>query len=149
MDSACPGCGLVLPHVEWPEPDGLAASRACFRRFGELTSVTQALQDPKFPHQYAVDAYAAQHARADSPPIRTAFALVGPYLACERGFTGREVQLEHMRLARTRRDWPRFFRRISAAMTVADASVSTLLDWCAAVWRQWEPDQQRVRDLFK
>jgi hypothetical protein len=52
------------------------------------------------PHQYAVDAWAAKHASAAAPPIRTTFALVGLYLACERAFTRREVQLAHMRLAR-------------------------------------------------
>ena len=78
----CPGCGLELEATDWPEPQGFAASRECWQKYGELASVTQALRDPAFPHQYAVDAYAAQHALPDSPPIRTTFALVGLYLAC-------------------------------------------------------------------
>ncbi len=34
----------------------------------------------------------------------TVFALVDLYLACERGYTGRQVQLAHMALARRRRE---------------------------------------------
>lgn len=40
-------------------------------------------------------------------PITAVFALIGLYLAVERGYTGREVQLAHMKIARRRRDWPR------------------------------------------
>ncbi|MCA1827118.1 MAG: DUF5946 family protein [Myxococcales bacterium] len=149
MQTTCSGCGLVLEEVSWPDPAGYAATRECFRLFGELTSQTQTLQDPAFPHQHAVDAYAAQHATEDSPPIKTTFALIGLYLACERGFTGREVQLEHMRLGRRRREWPRFFRQIAAGVTVADvlAERSTLNEWAASVWREWEPDHPKVREL--
>ena len=148
MQTTCLGCGIVRPSSDWPAPDGFAASRECWMKYGELASVTQTLRDPAFPHQHLVDAYAAQHALPDSPPIRTAFALIGLYLACERGLTGRQVQLEHVRLAKTRRDWPRFFRKVNAAMTVGDATPSNLLEWAAAVWREWEPDHPRVRALL-
>ena len=145
----CPGCGVKREPADWPQPEGYAASRECFQLFGELSSRTLALQDPAFPHQYAVDAYAAQHASADSPPIKTSFALIGLYLACEQGLTGREVQLQHMRLARVRRDWPRFVRRIEAPLTVADvvARPERLKEWAASVWRGWGPDHARVRTL--
>ncbi|MGZ6142994.1 MAG: DUF5946 family protein [Myxococcales bacterium] len=145
----CPGCGLELEAVEWPEPDGYAASRECFQFLGELSSRTLALQDPTFPHQYAVDAYAAQHASTDSPRIKTAFALIGLYLACERGLTGRAVQLQHMRLAGPRREWPRFVRHLDVPVTVADvvAQPERLKEWAASVWRGWEPDHARVRSL--
>ena len=152
MLTTCLGCGLVLEQTEWPEPSGYAASRECLRLFGELTAKTQTLGDPAFPHQYAVDAYAAQHATEDSPLIKTTFALVGLYLACERGFTGRAVQLEHMRLGRRgRKDWPRFFRRIHAPVTIAGvlAGRASLHEWMASVWREWAPDHERVRALLE
>ena len=148
MNVRCPGCGMLLPEAEWPKPGGFAASKECWQKYGELASVTQALRDPSFPHQHAVDAYAAQHASPDSPLIKTTFALIGLYLACERGFTGRQVQLEHIRLAKVRRDWPRFFRKVNAAMTVADATPANLLGWAAAVWREWSPDHDRVKALL-
>src|SRR5262245_33266568 len=97
----CPGCGL--------EADGDAAA-ACLARYHELSAQTLSDRDPTFPHQLAVDAYAAQHAEptnrpinmgtlggSPSPPamgrgeqsspaphaIKTAFALIGLYLVFE------------------------------------------------------------------
>jgi hypothetical protein len=151
-DTTCPGCGLVLRACDWPLPDGFDASRECFERYGELASWTQSLGDPAFPHQHAVDAWAAQHASAAAPPIRTTFALVGLYLACERGFTGREVQLAHVRLARRNRDWPRFVPERRATMTIADvlaaeSRTAALLRWSANVWDAWAHEQARVHEL--
>ena len=53
-----------------------------------------------------------------------------------------------MRLAKARRDWPRFFRKVNAAMTVADATPANLLEWCASIWREWAPDHDRVKSLL-
>ncbi len=62
----------------------------------------------EFIHQHVVDAYGAQEALPEDKPIRLAFSLIGLYLHIERGFTGREVQLAHMKLARKKQDWPVF-----------------------------------------
>lgn len=152
-ETVCPGCGARLPAADWPLPEGLDASRACFERLGELTSWTQSLGDPFFPHQYAVDAYAAQHASDRSPPIGTTFALIGLYLACERGLTGREVQLAHMSLAKRKREWPRFHAPPQAgAITAVDVlaapdRLAALRGWTAAVWAAWSAEHPRVRAL--
>src|SRR6478609_6580123 len=95
----CPGCG-----VETPVADGAS----CLGLYQDLSVQTLSDRDPTFPHQLAVDAYAAQHAGPASKPITTAFALIGLYLVCERGFTGREAQRAHMFLGRRRQEWPRF-----------------------------------------
>lgn len=65
---------------------------------------------PFFHHQLCVDAYGAQHSGGSVRPITAVFALVGLYLAVERGFTGRQVQIAHMKLVKKagkRTDWPR------------------------------------------
>ena len=92
----CPDCGAAL------RDDG------CIGLYHELTVHTLSDRDPTFPHQLAVDAYAAQHAGPETKPITTAFALIGLYLVCERGFSGREAQRAHMALGRRRQEWPRF-----------------------------------------
>jgi hypothetical protein len=71
----------------------------------ELSYYTLAHGDPEFVHQHIVDAFAAQLATPNSKPIQVVFALIGLYLHQERGFTGRQVQLAHMRLGTPRRNW--------------------------------------------
>src|SRR6266542_3200837 len=89
--------------------------------YHELCAYTLKLSDTSFIHQHVVDAYAAQSASAESRPIGVAFALFGLYLHVELGWTGRQVQLAHMRLARTRKQWPRFTPPPSrATMTALD-----------------------------
>src|SRR3954464_9787599 len=77
--------------------------------YNELTLYTLLKRDPEFIHQEVVDAWAAQTADENSKPIKIAFALIGLYLYLEKGCTGREVQLAHMRLAKDgRKEWPYF-----------------------------------------
>src|SRR5262245_20110610 len=100
--SDCPGCGARLP-VEEESPDSrYNTSDACWQRYGELNAytLTRGDRESAFIHQLQVDAYGAQHVAEDMRPIGTAFALIGPYLTCERGYNGRQVQHTHMLLAR-------------------------------------------------
>ena len=121
--------------------------------FDELSFYTLAHGDPRFIHQHAVDAFAVQNATDDTKTIAIVFGLVGLYLFLERGFTGRQVQLTHMRLAKRRRDWPRpqlpMQRGSITVAEVVQASPGPDRDraieaWCAAVW---EPNHA-TRDLI-
>jgi hypothetical protein len=127
----------------------------------ELAFYTLAHGDPTFIHQHLVDAYGAQHVDpAAKSTIGGMFTLAGLYLTVERGFTGRQVQLMHMRMAKRSKTWPRFEPPPRPGrMTVADVLAvapgelrdAALLDWCAAVWEAWAAEQPRVRaavDLF-
>jgi Family of unknown function (DUF5946) len=76
--------------------------------YDELCAYTLTHGNVAFIHQHVVDAWAAQHASASSKPIGVTFALAGLYLHVERGLTGRQVQLAHMRMARQKRSWPAF-----------------------------------------
>jgi len=122
----------------------------------EMTYYTLAHGDPKFIHQHLVDAYGAQHVRQSNSAIGAAFALAGLYLAVERGFTGRQVQQTHMRMARTRKPWPRFVPPEDVGpLTVADVVAvepgprrdEKLMEWCASVWRAWSSAHGRVRQM--
>ena len=53
-----------------------------------------------FIHQHVVGAFGAQEASPNDKPIRLVFSLIGLYLRIENGFTGREVQLAHMKRCR-------------------------------------------------
>ena len=120
-------------------------------------SLEHARQDPSFLHQHVVDAYAAQHARADSKPIGVAFSLIGLCLHVERGFTGKQVQQMHMRLAQRKRAWPSFplpkDRGPTTCMDVLskpegphrDQAISA---WCRSVWDAFAEAQPAVRALL-
>ena len=126
--------------------------------YDELAVYTLTHGDPAFIHQYVVDAFGAQHATDDSKPIGVAFALIGLCLHLERGWTGREVQLAHVRLARTRRSWPTFplpaDRGDVAIHDVLAAEPGPERDnaieaWSASVWRAWSGSHERVRELLR
>src|ERR1041385_3364300 len=90
-------------------------------KFNELTYYTLTHPDPAFIHQHIVDAFIAQTADKDSKPIGVSFALIGLYLYLEENYTGKQVQLAHMALARHKRDWPKFdLPESRGEITVAD-----------------------------
>jgi hypothetical protein len=143
----CTGCGAELR-------DGAVG---CLGLYHELSVHTLSDRDPTFPHQLAVDAYAAQHAGAAPKAITTAFALIGLYLVNERGFTGRQAQRAHMLLGRRRQHWPRFSPPVQVGdITVAhvlaagDAGrVQALRRWAASVWDAWRDHHMEVAALVR
>ncbi len=107
-------------------------------------------------HQMTVDAYTAQHVGPMSPRIGPAFALIGLYLALERGLDGLQVRDAHGFLARTKHDWPAFEAPAhSWPMTVFDIAIAdgpmdhaeAVRRWGASVWDAWTSEHARVRAL--
>lgn len=154
----CPGCGLWLPRASSARHPRYNASPECWQLYGELSDYTLTRADDRFIHQHAVDAYAAQHANPSAPAIGVAFALVGLYLAIERGFTGRQVQRAHQLLAGRSTSWPRFIPPARAGCrNVADvlheapcaSRDAALHQWAAAVWSAWTTEHARVAALVR
>lgn len=119
----------------------------------ELSAYTLQLGDPEFIHQHVVDAHAAQTARPDGKPIEITFALVGLYLMIEKGFTGRQVQRAHMRIARRNRAWPTFdlpAERGSIRVTdvvrhePGDARNRAIHAWARCVWEAYGANHELV-----
>lgn len=153
---ACPGCGLLRPRLGLDPDRRIDASGECRALMNEMTYYTLAHADPRFIHQHLVDAYGAQHVRQSKSTIGAAFALAGLYLAVERGFTGRQVQKMHIRMAGKSKQWPRFDQPENVGpLTVADVLKiaqgperdEKLMEWCASVWNAWSPDHGRVRAM--
>lgn len=124
--------------------------------YDELSFYTLSLGDAAFLHQNIVDAYAAQHFDEQTKPICITFALIGLYLTLEKGFTGKQVQQMHMRLARQRKQWLKLTQPgATASITVSDVLAAApgkqrdqaIRDWCAAVWEIWQPQRQIIVDL--
>jgi hypothetical protein len=146
MMSICPGCRLELPDRHLDPPDRFSASGECWQLFCDLSCCTVSKQDAEFIHQHAVDTYEAQHAGVRTRNCTVVFGLIGLYLALEKGFTGRQVQLAHMKLARIRKDWPRLDPPVvPASVTVLDIlQVQTeeerdtmIREWMESVWESW------------
>jgi len=126
--------------------------------YHELCAYTLAHADPFFIHQLVVDAWAAQTATADDKPIKLTFALVGLYLHLEHGFTGRQVQLAHMKLARYRDPWPRFaLPDTRGEVTPSDvmaapagpARDAAIRAWCASVWNAFQSHRETIHALLR
>ena len=126
--------------------------------YTEITYYTLSHSDPAFIHQLVVDAFAAQTAAEDDKPIKLTFALVGLYLHVEQGFTGRQVQLAHMQLARVKQQWPPFSlpeeRGMITAVDVVEAPSGPERDamihrWCASVWEAYSGDREIVVHLLR
>ncbi len=155
-DSACPGCGLGMPPRPEPAERRWKASAACLALLDEV--IARELQHAAHLgswHQMTVDAYGAQHVDPAGPRIGPAFALIGLYLALERGLNGPQVRDAHAFLARTRREWPAFeppARRwrvtvFDVAMVDVEEHAAAVGRWGASVWEAWGPDQRRIREL--
>src|SRR6476661_5708645 len=89
--------------------------------YHELCGYTLTHGHPSFIHQHVVDAFAAQEADEHTKPIALTFALAGLYLHGEKGLSGRQVQLAHMKMAQRKRQWPTFsLPRERGTITAAD-----------------------------
>jgi hypothetical protein len=125
--------------------------------YNELSYYTIAHGDPAFIHQHVVDAFAAQTASENDKPIRLTFALVGLYLYIERQFTGRQVQLAHMKLGQAKQAWPVFqLPEKRGELTVADVLAAPagperdemIQRWCVSVWGAYSGNREIVSSLL-
>lgn len=114
--------------------------------------------DPEFIHQHVVDAWAAQHATTRTKPITLTFALVGLYLHLEKGFSGRQVQRMHMRMARRKRSWPRVEPPAGhGSMSAKDVMAApagrerdrAIDAWCASVWDACRSRREAIVELLR
>jgi hypothetical protein len=126
--------------------------------FYKLSCYTQTHPDPSFIHQHAVDAFGAQYADENTKLIGLAFALIGLYLHIEKNFSGREVQIAHVKLAKHRKEWPKFdlptFRGNITVYDVLDAPRGPERDemihkWCISVWDAYSDSHKKVADLVQ
>ena len=154
----CPGCGVRLPATAAQPDERYNASAECWQLYGELTAYTLTRGYVEFIHQLAVDAYGAQHVGEHARPVGVAFALIGLYFACERGYSGRQVQHMHMLLARRAKTWPQFVPPAHVGpLTVLDVVQAgpgderdaMLRRWGHSVWDAWGQEHERVKALVE
>ncbi len=128
-------------------------------KFHELSYYTLDHPDKLyFIHQHSVDAYYAQTADAKTKPIAITFSLIGLYLYLERNYTGRQVQLAHMKLSQNKKKWPDFELPPNMGdMTVSDVLKASpgvtrdamIKNWCVSVWQAYDKSHATVASLVK
>jgi hypothetical protein len=113
---------------------------------------------PGFILQHVVDAHAAQTATPGTKPMGLVFALVGLYLHVERGFSGDQVQRVHVRLAKTRRQYPQLplpaSRGAITPLDVLSAPAGTERDaaidrWCGSVWEAFRESRALIVSFLR
>jgi len=124
--------------------------------YNELAYYTLSLGDAAFIHQHIVDAFGAQMADENTKPIAITFALAGLYLYLEKNYTGRQVQLAHVRMAKRRKKWPAFdLPQDRGNITVADVlnvppgpeREKMIRKWCISVWDAYRQSHKIVAAL--
>lgn len=148
----CPGCGVKLQSKNLPPSEFYNASGECNELFNELSGYTLSMGNTNFIHQFAGDAYGAQHAGAPTKNIRIAFALIGLCLAIEYNYTGRQAQLIHMKIPK--QNWETLEPpKEKAIITVADVlkansdseRIVMINQWVNSVWNIWSQHHEWVR----
>ena len=74
-------------------------------QYNELAYYTLSHNDSRFIHQHIVDAFTAQTANESTKPIALFFSLAGLYLFLEKNYSGRQVQLANMEMAKGKRSF--------------------------------------------
>jgi hypothetical protein len=124
--------------------------------YHELSAYLLMNPDLTFRAQHAVDAYGAQHSGGVTKRITTAFSLIGLYLALECGYTGRQVQLAHMELAKQSVPWPSlnvptrpYTMFVSYVVAVHEGSdrENALMRWAKHVWDAWEHQHEWTKSI--
>lgn len=129
------------------------ASAYCWRQHNELLIYTLSLGDEEFMHQHVIDVYAAQHSGGGMRPIQICFALIGLYLYLEYGYSGREVQRAHQKLAQRTKEWALLTHaQPIPTITVVDVLRSEpgvdrnarINEWARSVWAAWLPEHTKI-----
>ncbi len=127
-------------------------------QYYELSYYTISHPSPAFIHQHTVDAYAAQYADENTKPITLAFALIGLYLYIEKNYSGKEVQKEHMQLAKKRKQWPIFDQpEHRGTVTVSNVLAAppgserdeAIKRWCVSIWEAYRERHKEIINLVR
>lgn len=115
--------------------------------YNELAVYTLAHPSPNFIHQHIVDAFAAQYANEKTKWITIYFALIGLYLYVEKSYTGKEIQLEHIRLSNKKKEFlPFTLPKNRGNFTIEDVLKKeqgierdkAIEIWCKEIWEAYE-----------
>ena len=124
--------------------------------YDELCAWSFQNEGERFVHQHVVDAWMAQRADATTKPIGLVTALTGLCLHVDHGWSGRQVQRAHMKIASRKREWPRFELPAKrgalgpSEVLRADDRAKAISEWAVAVWQEYAPmNRMKVEALLR
>jgi hypothetical protein len=156
MDSACPGCGLVLPESGGPQHAYIGASPACWALYGQVLARDYSEYGMPDEHKFIVDAYAVQHPGENGPQARQSVGLhlLRLCLMLERDAPSRHATALMTRAVGNGLHIP-WFDPVTplGTITVADvleaadkqAHIAAAREWAEDVWSAWSAQQETVR----
>jgi len=128
------------------------------KQYHELSYYTLAHENQSFIHQHIVDAYTAQTADEQTKPIAITFSLIGLYLYLKKNFTGKQIQLAHMQMAKKKHIWPKFvLPKVKGDITVSNVMAESqgqmrdemIGKWCQSVWEAYSKNHKQVALLWQ
>jgi hypothetical protein len=156
--SACPGCGLVLPVHAGPTHAYMGASPACWRLYGQASTLSWGSADDLPLPRLVADAYGAQHpGRRQVRAVQSvAVHLMGLCLILERGALAerhfapvRRREHERTTLDLYWLDPPRPNGTLTVRGPVQAAGraehAASVEAWARDVWAAWRPHHETVR----
>ena len=124
--------------------------------YHELAYYTLSHPHPRFIHQHVVDAFTAQTATTETKSIAIYYALVGLYLFIEKSYTGKEVQMAHIKLSST----SKIFETLGLPKDRGDYTIQDVLNhppgnerdeaihkWCVCVWDIYKNQRTPVKEF--
>jgi Family of unknown function (DUF5946) len=156
--SACPGCGLVLAVHNGPTHAYVGASPACWRLYGQVSTLSWGPRDGLPLRRLVVDTYHVQHpgTRQVRALQSVAVHLMGLCMILDRG----TESLQLMPVARDRAPVRRTLDlhwldppRPNGTLTVrgpldaagGDQHAASVEAWARDVWTAWAPHHDTVR----
>lgn len=123
-------------------------------QYNELAYYTLSQDVKYFIHQHVVDAYTAQYATKSTKKIALFFALAGLYLTVEKGYSGKQVQLAHLKMANDKEMIPSLHpinieqtNKIETILLFAPGAErdKKIIEWCHWVWDKYTVHHDQVR----
>lgn len=155
-ESACPGCGLVLPESDGPVHEYIGASAACWALYGRVLAREYSEFGMPDEHKLTVDTYAVQHPGENVPRARQSVGihLIRLCLMLEREIPSRRATALMERSMHGGLHIPWFEPSTPiGTMTAEDVSVAASREehvalvrrWAENVWVSWSAQHETVR----
>jgi Family of unknown function (DUF5946) len=154
--SACPGCGLLLPIHKGPTHAYVGASPACWRLYGQVSTLSWGAAQGLPLSRLVVDTYRVQH--PGKPQVRAvqsvAVHLMGLCMVLERGEEPHLLALRDRKPVRRTLDLHWLHPpRPNGTLTVVgplhargpDDHAASVEAWARDVWAAWAPHHETVR----
>jgi hypothetical protein len=158
--TACIGCGAILPIRDGATHDYMTSSPACYALFGEVLAHEYSTPDLSPTHRLTVDTYAVQHpgegiSRRQIQSVGLHLARLGLQLA--GGLSPVQTNDVMLGLGKHKQTLIHLPPPKAFSMTLADIArvagtaghAARVTEWAAATWKDWSEHHDYIKDWTK